>query len=106
MKSELLQSINAFNCGERSIADLQVDLVDLLKRGVKSNLSPTERKHFDDLFIGYVDMYDEKLLPRSGIIGAVLDLIDQMFRGNYRISLEEVRVATRRFEQELSDQPA
>ncbi len=98
MKDELRRVICAFNRHECSIAQLKADLLELIKHGVKSSLSPTEIKHFDDLFIGYVDMYDEKLQPRSGAGGAMLDIVDQVFRGNHRISLDQVCDATKRFE--------
>jgi hypothetical protein len=102
MKSQLLSLLHAFNCDAITIEQFRRALLSLIKQGMEQDLTDVERKKFRGLFANWIDMYDSKLQPRSGIVGRFLDICDQIFHSNYRISVVQVRERTREFESFLT----
>lgn len=101
MRAELLRVIREFNQGTRAIDQLQDDLYRMIMTGSTECLTGRELKRFDDLFSGWVYMYNRDLQPRRGVFGWFLDHLDAIFLGNYRITVEQVREQTRKFEKFL-----
>lgn len=90
-EQELSAWLTDFLEGRFTVEQLQWRLEKFIKEGHRSTLSLKHRKIIGEFFDWYVDMYDSRLLPRPGIVGHLRDTWAQIIRGEYRVSLQDVR---------------
>jgi len=98
MNRDLAQLIQRFNAGTVSPEELQKGCLHLIKSAAYQEMSTQEWKEFEKLFSGWIDRYDRKFQPRKGPFGKLIDILDQIFLSNYRISVDELRERTSEFE--------
>src|SRR6266850_2431998 len=91
MKDELRVALESFVNSSLGADSLRSNIMSLIDRGLRKELSSEEAEMFSNFMIWYLDMYDEQLQPRSGLVGAVRDRVDQVVKGEYRVSLDAVR---------------
>ncbi len=71
-------------------------IISLLKEGdVREELSDMERKAFNNFTTWYADMYQQDKQPRSGLVGHLKDIWAQIFHGEYRVSLADLKKKAR-----------
>jgi len=92
MTRQLLMSIlQDFNQGKMETVDFLRELDELRRANVAAQLSKTEQKEYLEFDVWYADKFDTNFPPRSGPVGVLADLWDQVFKGRYRVSLEQLR---------------
>ena len=101
-REALLALVRDFNAGDISADHLKKESVNLIKQKVYCSMSENEWQRFERLFRGWIDRYNAKYQPRNGVIGKLRDICDQVFHGNYYISLDRLRAKTREFEKSVS----
>jgi hypothetical protein len=101
MRNELLSLLSQFNRGEMPVQLFQDGLEDLNKRGIWKHLNPVESKIFNSFFSWYVEMYDPTRPPRPGPVGKLKDTLAQ-FKGDYRVSLEQLKAKAQETETALT----
>jgi hypothetical protein len=91
MRDELIAVLDHFAQPNVDILQLRVQIYSMLKNGVEAELRPAERAALNDFFSSYLDMFDPNLPRRSGLFGRARDLLDQVFRGRYHLSVATLR---------------
>lgn len=95
---QLVVLLRDFIEGRTSFAPMHYQVIELLKQGVGQKLSNQHRNKLNE-FMKYADAYNPQLQPREGFWGRARDCWDQATRGQYRISIQEVKTKA----EELAD---
>ena len=85
-RQELIEILAGFEKDEMSISELRARVLAIIRASPKQYLAEDEVRALRDFFAWYLDKYDPALQPRSGFLGRMKDLLDQVLRGEYRIS--------------------
>jgi hypothetical protein len=101
MRENLIILLKKFNYEGLSVEIFLNELEELNKKGIWQHLNPKERKVFNSFFSWYAGMYDPNRPPRTGLVGKFKDTIGQ-FKGEYRVSLEQLRRRAIEVEREMN----
>ena len=101
--SELLGWLRDFLEDKLTVEQLHWRMEKLIKGGYSKILTEKQRREFKGFFAWCVDMYDPKLQPRPGFTGWIRDTWAQVARGEYRVSIKDVKRKAQQLEALLSE---
>jgi hypothetical protein len=105
-RDRLVRAVSHFNRREWSFGELAGELEELNRTGVWSELENREREAFHVFFRDWYDPFDPALRPRPGTFGRLRDIVDEVFKGEVRISEDSLRSRAEALERILTEPPS
>ena len=91
IRSEIINIISEYEERFFEIDELRFRLYKIIQADGLESLTRKERKMFFNVFNWYIDKYDDRYLPRRGLMGWFFDRVEQFWTGRYRVDLDSLQ---------------